>query len=85
MAYNWTCGDGVTRPFKPVPNTAGQLPGPALAAVRNVHDFLALTPAQVNALADFYGLPAAAGAGTRARRAEQRKRSLKLELGLLFP
>ncbi len=78
VAYNAACGEGVARPFVPVPNAAGQLPAPPLRAVTTAAQFRNLTAAQVDALATFYGVPAATAAVSR-------KELLKHALGLAFP
>jgi hypothetical protein len=78
VAYNAACGEGVARPFVPVPNAAGQLPAPPLHAVTTAAQFRNLSAAQVAALATFYSAPAATAATSR-------KEQLKHALGLAFP
>ena len=64
-AWNGTCGDGITRPYEPVPNNAGVTAPPGLPAVRNVTQLLALTGPQLTAWCNLYGAPAAAGRASR--------------------
>ena len=75
VAYNATCGEGVSRQYVQVPNAAGALPSQQLRAVRTAADFRGLTASQTAALATFYGI-ALGGA---------RKEELKHRLGLSFP
>ena len=67
-AWNGTCGDGITRPYEPVPNNAGATAPPGIPAVRNVTELLALTGPQLTAWCNLYG--AAPAAGVSSRRAQ---------------
>ncbi len=67
-AWNGTCGDGITRPYEPVPNSAGATVPPGIPAVRNVTELLALTGPQLTAWCNLYG--AAPAAGVSSRRAQ---------------
>jgi hypothetical protein len=53
-AYNAGCGEGVARPYKPVPNDEGAVPQ---LLVLDAAAFKALTPAAINTLLAFYGIP----------------------------
>jgi hypothetical protein len=67
-AWNGTCGDGITRPYEPVPNNAGATAPPGIPAVRNVTELLALTGPQLTVWCNLYG--AAPAAGVSSRRAQ---------------
>jgi hypothetical protein len=67
-AWNAACGDGITRPYVPVPNDAGATTPPGMPAVGDVVHLSALNGPQLTAWCNLYGVVPAAG--LRARRAQ---------------
>ena len=67
-AWNATCGDGVTRPYMPVPNDGGVTAPPGRQALRSIVELLALNGPQLTAWCNLYGV--APAAAVQARRAQ---------------
>jgi hypothetical protein len=55
-AWNASCGDGITRPYVPVPNGVGAMAPPGRPAVRNTVELRALTGPQLSVWCNFYGM-----------------------------
>ena len=64
-AWNATCGDGVTRPYVPVPNDGGVTAPPGRQAIRSIVELLALNGPQLTAWCNLYGIVPAAGSQAR--------------------
>jgi hypothetical protein len=74
-AWNASCGDGVSRPYTPVPNAAGAAAPPGEAPVLTMAQLTALTAAQLNAWCGHYGVPL-------ANTLSKRRGQLALQLGV---
>ena len=56
-SWNATCGDGITKPYVPVPNSAGATTPPGALPVSNMGELRALNGPQLHAWCTHYGVP----------------------------